>query len=135
MRMHAQELIEEMEEARRNPVSAYIEQLRNRSAAARLAKRHGASNVRQILVALSEIPDFPPAVLLWNALHEDVPLNCFIRMRHEPVFRIRKLQIRPQVARVSVEYGKAARHESTAERIALRRSRFGEWELVSRKKS
>lgn len=133
--MHALELIEEMEEARRNPIAATIEQLRNRSAAARLAKRHGAANVRRILGALSEIPDFPPAVLLWNALHQDVPLHCFIRMRHEPVFRIVKLQIKPQLARIAVEYGRAERHESTAEVISLRRNRFGEWETVSRKKS
>jgi hypothetical protein len=135
MRMHALELIEEMEEIRRNPVAAFIEQLRNRSAAARLAKQHGMRNVRRVLSALSEISDFPPAVLLWNALHDDVPLHCFIRTRHEPVFRIVKLQIKPQIARIAIEYGRTARPATTAEVITLRRDRFGEWQPVLREKS
>ena len=48
MALHARRLIKEMVQARRNPVGAYLEQLRNRTAAARLARKHGADLVREV---------------------------------------------------------------------------------------
>ncbi len=130
MAMHARELIDEMVEARRNPVTAYIEQLRNRTAAARLARRHGAALVREILAALGTIPDFPPAQLLWNAPHREVPLHCFFRTKHEPLFRVLKLHIVAGKVRVLVEYGESA--APLREEIVLMRDRFQRLGCLSR---
>ncbi len=132
MAMHARELIDEMVEARKNPVAAYIEQLRNRAAAARHARRHGARQLREILTALGLIPDFPPAQLLWNAPHREVPLHCFFRSKHEPLFRIVKLKINAGKVRVVVEYGEAA--SPVRETILFSRDRFQRLELSSRER-
>ncbi|HEY1120314.1 MAG TPA: hypothetical protein VGE67_01885, partial [Haloferula sp.] len=88
MALHARELIREMEEDYQNPAAAWIESLLARRATGRLVRRHGARVVREVLVAIAEVPDFPPARYLWNAGHADVPLHCFFRMRRDPVFRI-----------------------------------------------
>jgi len=128
MASHQRDLIAEMEEGRRNPVAAYIEHRRNRAAARSLARRHGVSEIREVLAALGTLPRFPPAQLLWNAGHEDMPLHCFVRTRHEPVFRVLKAQIWPVFVRITVEYGKSGKGESTREEIALRRGRFGRLE-------
>ena len=88
MAEHARELIAEMEEDYQNPAAAWIEGLLAKRAAARLIRRHGSRLLRELLVALADVADFPPARYLWNAGHPDVPLHCFLRMRREPVFRI-----------------------------------------------
>lgn len=130
MAMHARELIDEMVEARRNPVAAYLEQLRNRTAAARLARRHGAALVRETLAALGAVPDFPPAQLLWNATHREVPLHCFFRSRHEPLFRVLKLRNISGKIRLLIEYGESA--APVQEEIVLVRDRFQRLGLFSR---
>ena len=132
MSMHARELIDEMIEAKKNPVAAYIEQLRNRTAAAKLARRHGAARIREILTALGLIPDFPPAQLLWNAPHREVPLHCFFRSKHEPLFRIVKLQVLPARVRVVVEYGES--RSPVRETILFVRDRFQRLELSARER-
>ncbi|MCB1229316.1 MAG: hypothetical protein KDN19_03570 [Verrucomicrobiae bacterium] len=132
MSMHAGELIDEMIESRKNPVAAYLEQLRNRTVAARLARRHGSTQLREILTALGVIPDFPPAQLLWNAPHREVPLHCFFRTRHEPLFRIVKLKAMATRVRVVVEYGEAA--SPVRETILLVRDRFQRLELSTRER-
>lgn len=132
MAMHAGELIDEMIEARKNPVAAYIEQLRNRTVAARLARRHGSTLLREILTALGVLTDFPPAQLLWNAPHREVPLHCFFRSKHEPLFRIVKLKAQPTKVRVVVEYGETS--SLVRETILLVRDRFQRLELSSRER-
>ena len=127
MALHARELIAEMEEDRLNPAAAWIEGLLARQAAARLARRHGGRLLREVLVALAEVPDFPPARYLWNAAHPDVPLHCFLRIRREPVLRILSLASRNDEFEVMVEYGAAKRGMGTRRKFILRRD--GGWQL------
>jgi hypothetical protein len=118
--LHARELIAEMEDDYQHPAAALVEFLLARRALNRLLRRHSHGTLREVLVALSKIPDFPPARHLWNAGHPDVPLHCFFRMRREPVFRIREL--RPHGDRgfsVSCEFGAAARGMATRQTISL----------------
>lgn len=128
MAVHARELIAEMEEDYQNPAEALLENLLARQAAGRLVWRHGKRLVREVLVALSEVPDFPPARYLWNASHPDVPLHCFLRMLREPVFRIIQLGRRGEVVHVTVEHGEGGRGRGTRRGFVLRRD--AEWRLV-----
>ncbi len=123
---HQRHIIEEMEENRRNPVATLLEQMRNRRAATKLIKQYDEASVREVLSALADQLNFPPSNLLWNAEHREVPLFCFIRMKHEPVFRITRLDIHPQVASVEIEYGKSKPKQSTCEVISLRRDPMGQ---------
>lgn len=104
MALHARELIREMEEDYQNPAAAWIESLLARRATGRLTRRHGARLVREVLGALAEIPDFPPANFLWNAAHPDVPLHCFLRIRKAPIFRILQMDVKSGDVHVQVEY-------------------------------
>lgn len=127
MAVHARELIAEMEEDRMNPAAAWIERLLSGRAAARLVRRHGSRLLREVLVALSEVPDFPPARYLWNAGHPDVPLHCFLRIRREPVFRIVSIELKGREIVVATEHGAAPRGRSTFTRFILRRG--DDWAL------
>lgn len=121
MALHARELIQEMEVDHQNPAAALIETLLARRSAGRLARNHGGRLLREVLVALADAPDFPPAKYLWNAAHPDVPLHCFLRMRREPVFRI--LAIRPKSGEIAVdvEYGSSGRGKGTRQTLILKR--------------
>ena len=121
---HAQLLIEEMEEEMGNPLAGYVERLRNRRAARRLAKRYGEAVVRSVLAALAEVQHFPPSVFLWNAWHWDVPLHCFLRSRREPVFRLLDIETGKNSTRVLLEHGSAERGAAAKEEFHLRR----DWE-------
>ena len=78
MSFHAIELIDEMEEHRKNPLEAFVESMRNKRLAFSLARKHGEIAVREVFSVLSDVSGFPPARLLWNAAHRHVPLHCFI---------------------------------------------------------
>lgn len=132
MAVHARGLIDEMEDARKNPKRSYLERLRNFAAARRLSRRHGPALVREILGALGRIEGFPPAQILWNAGHADVPLHCFLRSRIEPVFRITGLEVEPMEVRLEVEYGAHDRRKTTRESIVLQRNAILELELAER---
>lgn len=93
MALHAQEIIEEMEEDYRNPAAAWWEGMLARRTMHRLQRVHGARLIREVLLALSTA-DFPAARFLWNADHPDVPLHCFLRMKRKPVFRLLSLHER-----------------------------------------
>ncbi len=121
MAAHARELIAEMEEDYQNPAAAWIEGLLARQAAGRLVRRHGKTLLREVLVALAEVPDFPPVRHLWNAGHPDVPLHCFLRIRREPVFRILQLGQRENRVQVLVEHGEAGRGRGLRRSFILRR--------------
>jgi hypothetical protein len=125
--VHARELIREMEEDHQNPAAAWIEGMLARQAVRSLARRHGKRLLREVLVALSEVPDFPPARHLWNASHPDLPLHCFMRIRREPVFRIARMVTREQVVELIVEHGAAGRGRTTRQTITLRRN--AQWRL------
>jgi hypothetical protein len=132
MREHQRAILEEMAQARLNPVACYLEHLRNRSMAARLAKRHGEAAVREVLGALGEVAEFPPANLLWNAGHWDVPLHCFFRTRREPLFRVVSMETARTGASVSVAHGSARRGAAMRESFELRRNWLGELVVESR---
>ena len=131
MALHARGIVAEMIEARRNPAASWLEQLRNRSAAARLARRHGAGLVRDVFSALGAISSFPPALLLWNASHRDVPLHYFIRSRHEPIFRVLRLKAEPSRVVIDIEWGESG--ALVRESITLTRGRFQRLELADRR--
>lgn len=127
MALHARELIQEMEEDHQNPASALIESLLARRSAGLLVRRHGGRLLREILIAISEVPDFPPAKYLWNAAHPDVPLHCFLRMRREPVFRIGTIKPRGEEIEVVVEHGAAGRGKGSRKSFVLKRD--ANWRL------
>lgn len=129
MALHARELIEEMEEDQMNPAAAWIEGLLARRASKRLTRLHGGRVLREVLIALSNVPDFPPAGYLWNAVHPDVPLYCFFRMRREPVFRILSVEAKAGGFRVLVEHGAAAKGKGARCGFLLKRDE--KWQLVA----
>ncbi len=129
---HARSLIAEMEEVHQNPVAAWIETVRNRRAASRLTKEHGEPRVRELLVALSEVPDFPLANWLWDAGRPTVPLYCFLRSRREPVFRVLKIVSAPFILTITVEHGALKRGASVRERFHFGRDRLGQLTLHER---
>lgn len=128
MALHARELIQEMEEDYQNPAAAWIEGLLARRATNRLVRLHGGRLLREVLVALAEVPDFPPARYLWNAVHPDVPLHCFFRMRREPVFKILSLLPQSNGFRVLTEHGTARK----GTRSTLLLERDDHWKLKAR---
>lgn len=121
MAVLARDLIDEMEDANQNPKTSYLERLRNFAAVRKLAKGHGTKLVREVLMALGEIEGFPPAQILWNAGHKDVPLHCFIRSKIEPVFRIKRMDVQPMEITLDVEYGAHDKKKTTRETIVLER--------------
>lgn len=127
MALHARELIREMEEEYQNPAAAWIESLLARRSMSRLVRRHSARLVREVLVALADVPDFPPVGNLWNAAHPDVPLHCFLRIRREPVFRILGLESKGGEILTHIEHGEAARGKGTRRTFRLIRDQF--WKL------
>lgn len=127
MAEHALGLIREMEEDRMNPAAAWIEALRCRAALGSLVARHGSRLVREVLIALSDVPGFPPALQLWNAAHPDVPLHCFIRVKRQPIFRITSLRSDGKELRVVVEWSNAKDNDLRHSRFRMRRD--GGWKL------
>jgi hypothetical protein len=130
--LHAKSLITEMEEEVKNPKTSYLERLRNFAAARKLVKKHGSARLREVLAALGELEEFPPAQILWNASHSDVPLHCYFRSRIEPVFRITKLDLQPMIVSLEVEYGAHERSKTTREAILFQRNASLALELVDR---
>lgn len=130
--VHARGIISEMVEEHRNPKSSYLERLRNFAAARKLSKKHGPARIREILSALGTIDGFPPAQILWNAGHADVPLHCFFRSKIEPVFRITRLDVQPMMVSLEVEYGPRDPARINRESILLQRNALLELELVDR---
>ncbi len=131
MALHARELIEEMEEDYQNPAAAWIESLLARRAASRLVRQHGSRLLREVLVALGEIPDFPPVRHLWNAAHPDIPLRCFLRMRREPVFRILSLDTLSGEIRVVIEHGQTTKGKGTRRTFLMKRDAQWKFRVVN----
>ena len=101
---HAQGLVEEIVEAHEDPHGTWWEGMLAKRAAARLANRHGIWRVRHVLAALSRLPEFEPARFLWNALHPDVPLHVFFRLRSRPALRLVKIENRHGHLHATIEY-------------------------------
>lgn len=123
MAVHARELIEEMEQAKKNPLMAWMHQLFNRREAARWAGGHGEALVREILFALADEESFPPSRWLWNATHPHVPLHVFFRAREMPRFRFLKLRATSQAVTVEIEHGGSDTAPPVREEFYLRRYR------------
>tara|TARA_B110000305_G_C19364242_1_gene601061 strand:+ start:202 stop:696 length:495 start_codon:yes stop_codon:yes gene_type:complete len=132
MALHARGLIEEMEEANKNPKTSYLERLRNHAAVRKIVKKHGRAVLREALAILGDIADFPPAQILWNASHGSVPLHCFIRSRIEPVFRITRFDVQPMFISMEVEYGAHAKDKTTRESFLLQRDAALNLEVAER---
>ena len=132
MALHARGLIEEMEEANKNPKTSYLERLRNHAAVRKIVKKHGRAVLREALAVLGDIADFPPSQILWNADHGSVPLHCFIRSRIEPVFRITQFEVQPMFVTIGVEYGAHAKDKTTRESFLLQRDASLKLELAER---
>jgi hypothetical protein len=130
MAVHANRLIQDIGHAKQNPLQAYMDKALSKQAASKLRRRHSEPVVREVLAALAEIPDFPPSHLLWNALHRNVPLYCFLRPRREPEFRILSLEVAGRRVEISVEHGSAKRRGAIRETFTLRRHPDGQllWE-------
>lgn len=126
MRLHQLLLIDDIHDAMRDPGLSWFDEVLNRRAARRLIQQHGEDIIRETLAALAELPDFPPAIHIWNASHRLVPLYCFIRTKRAPIFRIAKLQAAPQTVAVSVEYTRGRKSGLIREDISLRRNRHGQ---------
>lgn len=127
MALHARELISEMEEDHQNPAAALIELLLSRRSSSKLARRHGGRVVREVLFALSQVPDFAPAKYLWNAMHPDVPLHCFLRIRRVPIFRIVSMEKTGESIFVETQHGSAEKGESVHRKFTLKRGE--DWKL------
>lgn len=127
--IQARDLIAEMEEDHLNPAAAFLEHLRNRRAAGKLVRRHGARLIRDTFTVLAGLDDFPPAMQLWNVSHPDVPLHCFFRSKRQPVFRVKSLRSNGTRVEMEVEYG---RGEVTCEQIVLKRDEHWKLQLESR---
>lgn len=123
MAVHARELIEEMEQAHKNPLVAAFHTLMNRREASKWTRRVGEASLREVLAALAEEDDFPPARWLWNALHPHIPLHVFFRTRGTPVFRFRQLELMPQWVRLVVEHGGTETLAPQVEEVVMRRNR------------
>lgn len=121
MALNARELIAEMEEDRLNPAAALIELLLCRRAASKWVRQLGGRLVREILQALAEVEDFPPARRLWNAAHPDVPLHCFFRIRREPVFYFYSVERRGDRFLVETRYGSQEKRKQEIRFFTLRR--------------
>ena len=129
MALHARELIREMEEDHQNPAAALLERILAGRLIRRLVRRHGARLVRDCLIALSRVDDFPAAGRLWNASHPDLPLHCFMRMRRRPVFRILAIHRVSDVEfRCVTEHGTAAGDEKPT-RTEWRITRDAAWRM------
>ena len=130
MGLHAKGLIEEMEEDYRNPAAALLEYLLTKRATVRLVNKHGERRLREVFHALSEVKDFAPANLLWNALHLDVPLHCFLRMRREPVFRLVSLTESGSWLIVVIEHGPRPKSRVIRRKFLLQRNPAGKLRVV-----
>jgi len=127
MALHARELISEMEEDYQNPAAAWIEQLLSRRAGSKWVKRHSNRLLREVLSALADVPDFPLARYFWNAMHPDVPIHCFFRIRREPVFQIRALDLKGETVRATIEYGVVKGEKPVKREFVFRRD--DQWQL------
>ncbi len=126
MAVHAEMIIEEMEEVRGNPIASFLETLTNKNAARKLKALYKEAELREVMVALSEIPDFPPAIYLWNASHDSMPLHCFIRSRWEPILRFPEIEFQGRMkVIVRIDYGSSRRSRMNRERIVLRLNPVG----------
>ncbi|MEN8695631.1 MAG: hypothetical protein ACN4GG_09135 [Akkermansiaceae bacterium] len=132
MAQHQAAIIAEAEEERLNPFAGYLDRMLNQRMAKKLIKAHGEANIRELCLALSELPDFLPAAFLWNVNHWDLPLHCFIRHKREPVFLIHEAFVRSGRGMLLIEHGSVQKAQRTRERIHFERHWRGEMKVTKR---
>ena len=132
LKTHALELIDEMEDVHQNPSASWLESMVNKHHAARLTRMHGEPIVREVMLALSEIPGFAPGRWLWNADHADVPLHCFLRSRRAPLFRVMKITSAPFVLTALIEHSDSRKEQLHREHFTFERDRFGVLNVTGR---
>jgi hypothetical protein len=130
MAVHARECLADIERDHQDPVAGMLETLSARRAMRKLVRQHGARLLRESLIAMAALPDFPPAKYLWNASHPDVPLYCFLRMRREPVFRIRAIRASGKACELMIEHGSSIK--TLTERCHVLLERDERWILRAR---
>lgn len=125
--------LQEIQQDRLDPHRAWMESLRCKMAAKRLLKLARESEIREVLVALSWVEDFPMANYLWNADQNDSPLQCFLRETKGPIFRILNLEVTRIRAEIRIEYGSEYRKLRVQETFVFRRDWRGKLAVESRK--
>ncbi len=123
MAQHQRELIGEMEDMFSDPDGSWLDQVWNRRAVHKLAQKHGEKLIREVLLALAEVEDFPPTKWLWNAMHPHVPLHVFFRTRRAPIFHFAEFEAAPQRVRVRIEHSAKGEASTTQAEFILRRDR------------
>lgn len=103
MSIHQRELIREIDEDHQNPLAAWLESRLARASVKKLLNSHTAFQIREVLIALSEVDGFPLAKYIWNAAHPDLPLHCFFRIRKEPVLQIISIRSEGNTVEVHLE--------------------------------
>lgn len=131
---HQKAILKEADDYHFNPIAGYLEGLSNKRMARRLIREHGEAAVRELLLAMSWLPEFEPAAYLWNADHWDMPLHVFFRCKSGPVFRVRESLVRSSRAILLVEYGSPKKTRTKRERITFKRHWKGEMEVVRRER-
>lgn len=132
MAEHQAAIIQEAEEERLNPIAAYLDRMMNKRMAKKLINLHGEANLRELISALSEMPNFLPAAFLWNINHWDLPLHCFIRNKREPVFRIKEVFVKSSRAMMLIEHGSVKKGKTQREKIHFERHWRGEMKVSRR---
>lgn len=125
--------LKEAEEDYESPKLALLESWRCKNAARKILRNNTDVAIREVLVALSSLDDFPPAIYLWNADNRQSPLHCFLRESRLPVIRFPKLTIRNVSASLEIEYSGTKHRKLTLEKIVLRRNEKGEMIIESRR--
>lgn len=132
MRAHFLQALREIQTEMRDPQESWFERMRCSMAARRALRDCRESELREVLVALSWLDDFPPAPYLWNADQMDAPLSCFFRESRWPVLRINKVQIARLQAELVVEYGSVKKSHRQRESFLFKRDWRGQLKLESR---
>lgn len=131
---HQKAILKEADNYHFNPIAGYLEGLSNKRMARRLIQEHGEAAIRELLLAMSWLPDFQPSAYLWNADHWDVALHVFFRCKSRPLFRIRESMVRSSRAVLLVEYGSPKKSQMKRERVTFKRHWKGEMEVAKREK-
>jgi len=130
MAQHQQALLEEAEVVLKNPIASYVDGIMNKRAAKKLMRQHSEAALRELFVALSDLEDFPLSSYLWNAMHWDVPLYCFMRLKRVPIFRVKDLWVKSDRAEMLVEHTDAKK--PTKERFIFERQWRGQMKVIKR---
>ncbi len=121
MRLQLVQALSEISEDMADPRGAFLERLRCRNAARKLAKKNSEAELREVFMSLSQLDDFPPANYLWNADQRETPIYSMLREKRAPVLKFKEVQIYRLSAKITIEYGSLKPRNRVVETIQLRR--------------